>query len=59
DSKMGVTYYGFKRGEYSYVIDVIEGSEKMNTQCRLISKKMERLFNLVIVYRTHSEVIVS
>ncbi|HHL7196446.1 hypothetical protein [Klebsiella pneumoniae] len=39
DSKMGVTYYGFKRGEYSYVIDVIEGSEKMNTQCRLISKK--------------------
>ncbi|MEA4322545.1 hypothetical protein VBQ77_24515 [Klebsiella pneumoniae] len=28
DSKMGVTYYGFKRGKYSYVIDVIEGSEK-------------------------------
>lgn len=28
DSKMGVTYYGFNRGKYSYVIDVIEGSEK-------------------------------
>lgn len=28
DSKMGVTYYGFKRGQYSYVIDVINGAEK-------------------------------
>lgn len=28
DSKMSVTYYGFKRGKYSYIIDVIEGSEK-------------------------------
>lgn len=28
DSKMGVTYYGFKRGQYSYVLDVINGAEK-------------------------------
>jgi len=27
DIKMGVTYYGFKRGEYSYVIDIVDGSE--------------------------------
>ncbi|ECE6509939.1 hypothetical protein DQD06_22665 [Salmonella enterica subsp. houtenae] len=27
DSKLGVTYYGFKRGEYSYVIDIINGTE--------------------------------
>lgn len=28
DSKIGVTYYGFKRGQYSYVVDVINGAEK-------------------------------
>jgi hypothetical protein len=28
DSKMGVTYYGFNRGKYSYVIDIINGDEK-------------------------------
>ena len=28
DSKMRITYYGFKRGKYSYVINVIEGSER-------------------------------
>lgn len=28
DSKLGVTYYGFKRGEYSYVIDIINGTER-------------------------------
>lgn len=27
DSKLGVTYYGFKRGGYSYVIDIINGTE--------------------------------
>lgn len=27
DNEMGVTYYGFKRGKYSYVINVIDGSE--------------------------------
>lgn len=28
DSKMGVIYYGFNRGKYGYVIDVISGAEK-------------------------------
>lgn len=28
DSNVGVTYYGFKRGKYSYVIDIINGYEK-------------------------------
>ncbi|MTH47707.1 hypothetical protein [Intestinirhabdus alba] len=28
DSKMGVTYYGFSRGAYSYVINVITGAEE-------------------------------
>jgi len=28
DSEMGVTYYGFKRGAYSYIIDIINGVEK-------------------------------
>ncbi|EKS7192951.1 TPA: hypothetical protein ACNFPT_000965 [Enterobacter ludwigii] len=27
DNEMGVTYYGFKRGKYIYVINVIDGSE--------------------------------
>ena len=28
DNEMGITYYGFKRGKYSYVINVIDGAEK-------------------------------
>lgn len=28
DSKLGVTYYGFKQGQYSYVINVMNGAEK-------------------------------
>lgn len=28
DNEMQVTYYGFNRGKYSYVINVINGSEK-------------------------------
>lgn len=27
DSKMGVTYFGFERGAYSYIIDIINGVE--------------------------------
>ena len=27
DNKMGVTYYGFNRGGYSYVVDIMNGSE--------------------------------
>ena len=38
-SQMGVTYYGFKRGKYSYVIDVIEGSEKNEYTMSLDIKK--------------------
>jgi hypothetical protein len=25
---MGVTYYGFKRGAYSYIVDIINGAEQ-------------------------------
>ena len=28
DNKVGVTYYGFNRGKYSYVIDIINGAEQ-------------------------------
>ncbi|WP_086873450.1 hypothetical protein [Kosakonia pseudosacchari] len=28
DSQMGVIYYGFRLGEYGYIIDIINGSEK-------------------------------
>lgn len=28
DSKMGVTYYGFKRGAYSYIVDITNGAEQ-------------------------------
>ncbi|WP_086873454.1 hypothetical protein [Kosakonia pseudosacchari] len=28
DSQMGITYYGFRLGEYGYIIDIINGSEK-------------------------------
>lgn len=59
DSKMGVTYYGFKRGKYSYVVGVINGAKKKNIQCPLISKKIVRLYNLTIVYLHRSEVIIA
>lgn len=43
DSKMGVTYYGFKRGKYSYIIDVIDGSEKNEYTMSFDIKKDEKI----------------
>ncbi len=43
DSKMSVTYYGFKRGKYSYIIDVIEGVEKNEYTMSFDIKKNEKI----------------
>jgi len=43
DSKMGVTYYGFKRGKYSYIIDIIDGSERNEYTMSFDIKKDEKI----------------
>lgn len=43
DSKMGVTYYGFKQGEYSYVVDIINGVEKEEYTMSIDVKKNNKL----------------
>jgi len=43
DNEMGVTYYGFKRGKYSYVINVIDGFEKNEYTMSFVILKNERI----------------
>lgn len=43
DSNMGVIYYGFKRGKYSYVINVINGTEENEYTMSFDIKKNERI----------------
>ncbi|GJL41731.1 MULTISPECIES: hypothetical protein [Enterobacter cloacae complex] len=43
DSKMGVTYYGFNRGKYSYVIDIINGAEKEEYTMSFDVKKDDKI----------------
>lgn len=42
DNKMGVIYYGFNRGKYSYVIDIIDGSEKNEYSMSFDIKKNQK-----------------
>lgn len=43
DNEMGITYYGFKRGKYSYVINVIDGAEKNEYTMSFDILKNERI----------------
>ncbi|HCP7889929.1 TPA: hypothetical protein OFX50_000758 [Escherichia coli] len=43
DSKMRITYYGFKHGKYSYVINVVEGSEENEYTMSFDIKKNGRI----------------
>ncbi|MFU9139252.1 hypothetical protein [Erwinia tasmaniensis] len=43
DSKMGVVYYGFNRGKYGYVIDIISGAEKEEYSMTFDVKKNNKI----------------
>lgn len=43
DNEMGITYYGFKRGKYSYVINVIDGAENNEYTMSFDILKNERI----------------
>lgn len=43
DSQMGITYYGFRLGEYGYIIDIINGSEKNEYTISFDIKKNNKL----------------
>ncbi len=40
DRKMGVVYYGFNRGKYGYVINIISGAEKEEYSMTFMSKRI-------------------